>query len=122
MRLLDVHTFEIESGFSDNALIGAEDSMWHVSPTQHHLPRYAILSHRWIGDEVTFPDFGKLDKDQLRKLPARNPGSLRDSSIQPTDNKPGFVVPSNLASIHKIAGACMQVCHAASPHDAIPIR
>jgi len=40
MRLINLHTFQLED---------------FVSP--EHTPRYAILSHTWGSDEVTYQDF-----------------------------------------------------------------
>ena len=103
MRLLDVYNFEIQSGFPDQIFTDAKSQLWHRTPSAAtQTPRYAILSHRWIGEEVTFQDFQMVPKSQLRVLSARKPVPLV-SNGSPTETQ------SRRSSIFKIAGACNKV-------------
>ncbi|RDW72808.1 hypothetical protein BP6252_06715 [Coleophoma cylindrospora] len=105
MRLLDVDTFEIQSGYPDQDLTDAKGQLWYESSKKTlHTPKYAILSHRWRqGEEVKFQDFSSLPKEQLRGFPSRNPVPIHSSDNPPQDQN------DFSSSIYKIAGACKQV-------------
>jgi hypothetical protein len=49
MRLIDVETFALVS-----------------FPSAENVPKYAILSHTWEGDEVSFQDVADLERAQQK--------------------------------------------------------
>ncbi|ETS84340.1 hypothetical protein PFICI_02365 [Pestalotiopsis fici W106-1] len=101
MRLLHVHSFEFASGFQERTLDNAQDRLWHsLGGTSRPKPRYAILSHRWVGKEITFQDFSTLTKDRLRDVPLQHPAALGVQS-QSADVE-------EQSSLYKIARACKQ--------------
>ncbi|KAI9148005.1 Vegetative incompatibility protein [Paramyrothecium foliicola] len=88
MRLLNIETLQIENGFADERLTEAEAGLWN--PTRAQPPPYAILSHRWVGDEVVFANFEDVDRQALRTPVARMRAGMTDRE----------------KSLYKIAGAC----------------
>ncbi|KAH9890202.1 hypothetical protein F4778DRAFT_752946 [Xylariomycetidae sp. FL2044] len=102
MRLLNVENLDLQSGYSDAVLNRAGQELWDARPSSsanQAVPKYVILSHRWVGDEIRFEDFPSVPKDQLANVPARNP-LAPDSSRN---------VRGSDQSIYKIAGACREV-------------
>ncbi|KAK8023664.1 hypothetical protein PG993_011730 [Apiospora rasikravindrae] len=66
MRLLDVNAHELKSELADHALTDSRAQLGNSDPsTDAPPPKYAILSHRWIGEEITFEDFEELPKARL---------------------------------------------------------
>lgn len=114
MRLLDVFSLQIQSGF-DDGLAGLSDEaeaqrkLWDLEPSEPSLsiPPYAILSHRWIGQEIVFQDFESVPKAQLRSLPPANP--VPKTAV-------GAVSQDSTASVYKIAGACAKARGAGIRH------
>ena len=80
MRLLNVSSLRVESGY-DDALAGltneakVQRKLWGMGDSQpsNATPSYAILSHRWIGQELSFQEFESVPKDKIRNSPAVNP-------------------------------------------------
>ncbi|KAG8164126.1 hypothetical protein KVR01_006044 [Diaporthe batatas] len=109
MRLLDVSSLQIQSGF-DDAAAGLTDEakvqreLWGMTSSEesYQIPPYAILSHRWVGREVVFGDFDTIPKDQLRNVAKANPVPKTTGAVE--DVGDGIE-----ASIYKIAGACEKV-------------
>ena len=67
MRLINVHTFKQVDGFKDN-----------------RIPPYAILSHRWGENEISYQDFLNTTKDTL------NTGSAKVAHACAQAKKTGF--------------------------------
>jgi hypothetical protein len=119
MRLLNVYEGALESGFQDEHLTPLEAEIWSLESAS--VPKYAILSHRWLeGEEVTFDKVHTLPKGSFRDP------SIRDHLLQPINTgrttsrtfklrcSPKVVstqpdIGMYASSIYKIAGACKQV-------------
>ncbi|KAK8097406.1 heterokaryon incompatibility protein-domain-containing protein [Apiospora sp. TS-2023a] len=99
MRLIDVDKHELQSGFPDQALPDAKAQLWYSgSSAQARPPKYAILSHRWVGEEIDYDTFKKLPKAMLRAISAGKSIPKLSSSAAGTN-----------PSLYKVAGACRQV-------------
>ncbi len=102
MRLLDVYDFNLESGIPDRGFSTSEARIW--SQTSSTIPQYAILSHRWIGDEeITFDKLPAVSKDRFRQIPSQNPVPQHAHSSRSSNSE------KHASSVYKIAGACQQV-------------
>ena len=101
MRLLDVYDFKLESGIPDRGLSTSEAQIW--SQTSSAIPQYAILSHRWIDDEITFDKLPAVSKARFLDIPSRNPVPQYAQTSHPPN------VEKDASSVYKIAGACQQV-------------
>ncbi|TVY82491.1 Vegetative incompatibility protein HET-E-1 [Lachnellula suecica] len=102
MRLLDVHDFILKSGITDQALSNSEAQIW--SQASSAIPRYAILSHRWIDeDEITFDKLPTIPRTRFSNTPYKNPFPQDANSI----NSPN--IEKYASSVYKIAGACQRV-------------
>jgi hypothetical protein len=101
MRLFNVSTLEIESGFPDVDLSKPENQLWCRPGNSAERPKYSILSHVWVENEVTFRNFDK-HKDQLKHA------NENDQSWS-TSRCEGQNAPISMPSIHKITGACKKV-------------
>jgi len=114
MRLLNVSSDSllIESGFDDTAtglasgVSEAQQALWEAKPITQSpsVPPYAILSHRWVGQEVVFPDFESVPKSQLKAPGPTNP--VPKAAVGAVDENLGS---GTVASVYKIAGACATV-------------
>lgn len=100
MRLLNAHSLQLQSGFPDQILSDVKTQLWYQpSSTMTVTPKYAILSHRWVGEEITFRDFQSTRFDNV---PLLNP-------VPFVAGEDAGDIKGNLSSIYKIAGACKQV-------------
>ncbi len=100
MRLLNVSTLEIESGFPDVDLSDSKNQLWYNASNSRPRPRYSILSHRWAEEEITFQNFNQY-KDLLHSMKSSGQVELPSGST-------ALNVQVLMSSIHKVVGACKQ--------------
>ncbi|ETS81275.1 hypothetical protein PFICI_06277 [Pestalotiopsis fici W106-1] len=108
MRLINVSvdSLVVESGFDKTVSnLTYEVSRWkdQFERQSSQLPPYAILSHRWVGEEVVYPDLKLVSKSQLQAPGPTNP--VPKTAAGADEN----VGPDTVASVYKIAGACETV-------------
>lgn len=116
MRLLNVQTFEIENGYPDRVMRDATARIWHPTPSKAaEVPEFAILSHRWIGEDASLQRFKTIPKAHLSNFDQLNHTSLdleRESQYgksEPTgDEDDSRKIEVHKSVIYKIAGACAQ--------------
>ncbi|RAR05992.1 HET-domain-containing protein [Stemphylium lycopersici] len=114
MRLFNVLTLQIDSGFPDVDTNDTEHKLWYGPDNGGLRPKYSILSHVWAKEEVTFQTF---DQHKHRLAEHTNSNGQYGSMRRWGEQDASTIMPS----IHKITGVCKQV-RAASAGQNAPIN
>ena len=99
MRLLNTSTFELEEFFEPENVVDEESLSDEGNRSdERKIPRYAILSHRWGDEEITFQELQQKDVTVL----------LKSTKMQVVNGEPLHCLQNVKKGFSKIIGCALQ--------------